>query len=237
MTVTGIIPARYGSTRFPGKPLVNILGKSMIQRVYEQCSKCQELNSVIVATDDNRILNHVLEFGGKAVMTSKKHQTGTERCNEILNKLSLNTDILINIQGDEPLINPLQITELINLFNNRNIEIATLARKIDDRKILYHKHRPKVIIDKNKYALNFSREITSLESEKKYYEHIGIYGYKKETLTKISQLPESRNEKEVNLEQLRWLDYNYNIKVGITNFQSFSVDTPEDVEEIKRQMR
>ena len=147
MKVVGIIPSRYESTRFPGKPLVNILGKSMIQRVYEQCIKSNTLNQVIVATDDNRILNHVLNFGGQAVMTSKKHNTGTERCNEVVENLNGEFNLIVNIQGDEPYINPLQINEVVQLFHNPKTQIGTLVKKIHDLEIIKNKTKPKAIFD------------------------------------------------------------------------------------------
>ena len=237
MKVVGIIPSRYKSTRFPGKPLVDILGKSMIQRVYEQCIKSNNLTYVIVATDDKRIYNHVLKFGGEAIMTSKTHQTGTERCNEAAEKLEEKYDIIINIQGDEPFINPLQIDEIIKLFDTPKTQIGTLAKKIDDIEIIKKLNIPKAIFDKAGNALNFCRKISNSEIEAAYYQHIGIYAYKRDVLNKICKLSPSKNEILEQLEQLRWLDNNYNIKVGITNFQTLSVDTPEDIKKIKAQMR
>lgn len=237
MKVIGIIPSRYESTRFPGKPLVNILGKSMIQRVYEQCMKSNTLNQVIVATDDNRILKHVMDFGGRAVMTSKKHKTGTERCNEIAENLNEKFNLIINIQGDEPYINPLQIDELVKLFRNPKTQIGTLAKEINDIEIIKNKNRPKAIFDNEGNALNFYRKISNIDSQIKYYEHVGIYAYKKDILQKICELPKSKNEIKENLEQLRWLDNNYKIKVGITHFQTLSVDTTQDIEKINEKMR
>jgi len=237
MKVVGIIPARYESTRFPGKPLIDIHGKSMIQRVYEQCKKCSALNDVIIATDDKRILTHVLNFKGKAIMTSKNHETGTERCNEVLEKLNPDCNIIINIQGDEPFINPLQIDEVIQLFENHTTQIGTLAKKINDMDILNNKNSPKAIFDKKGNAINFCRKITKSSTEEKYYKHVGIYGYKKSILKEICTLPKSENEIQEKLEQLRWLDNNYSIKIGITHFETLSVDTPEDLEKIKPQIR
>lgn len=237
MKVIGIIPSRYGSTRFPGKPLVNILGKSMIQRVYEQCEKSSQLADIIVATDDDRIYNHVISFGGKAVITSKTHETGTERCNEAINKLEEQYDIIVNIQGDEPFINPLQIDEIIKLFDTPETKIGTLAKKIDEIEITKDENMPKAIFDAKGSAINFCRKISNISTDCTYYKHIGIYAYKKDTLEKICQLPQSKNEIKERLEQLRWLDNNYAIKVGITNFQSLSVDTPNDLVKIKDQMR
>jgi 3-deoxy-manno-octulosonate cytidylyltransferase (CMP-KDO synthetase) len=237
MKIVGIIPSRYGSTRFPGKPLVDILGKSMIQRVYEQCTKSNKLTDVIVATDDDRIYNHVLGFFGKAMMTSGKHETGTERCNEVAQNLKEKFDVIVNIQGDEPFINPLQIDEIIQLFDDPKTQIGTLGKKIDDMAIVRDENTPKAIFDKEGNALNFCRKISNIPIASTYYKHIGIYAYKKDVLEKICQLPQSKNEIREQLEQLRWLDNNYPIKVGISNFQTLSVDTPEDIKKIKQQMR
>lgn len=237
MKIIGIIPSRYGSKRFKGKPLVDILGKTMIQRVYEQCKKSTKLNDVIVATDDSRIYNHVIDFGGKAIMTSEKHKTGTERCNEVAQKLKDKFDLIINIQGDEPYINPLQINDLIQLCKDSEIQIATLAKQINDVSIIKDKNTPKAIFDKGKNALNFYRDIDTISTKSSYYKHIGIYAYKKDVLNEICRLPESKNEIKENLEQLRWLDNNYTIKVGITNFETLSVDTPQDLEKIKDKIR
>ena len=236
MQVIGIIPARYDSSRFPGKPLANILGKSMIERVYEQCKKASSLSDVIVATDDERILNHVHSFGGKAMMTLKDHQSGTDRCNEVVQKLTENYDVIVNIQGDEPYINPVQIDEIIELFEEDKTQIGTLAKKITDIEIIANENSPKAILDKNGIALNFCRNIANISSECTYYKHIGIYAFRTNTLKDICKLPQSKNEIRERLEQLRWLDNGYKIKVGITTFESLSVDTPEDIEKIEQKM-
>lgn len=237
MKAIGIIPSRYASTRLPGKPLIDILGKSMIQRVYEQCKKSNSLSKLIVATDDKRIYAHVLSFGGEAVMTSKAHKTGTERCNEVVQNLNEHIDVIINIQGDEPFINPLQIEEIISLFNDSEVQIGTLAKKIDDVKILSDRNTPKAIFDKEQNAINFCRKISKISKENIYYKHIGIYAYKKNVLEEICRLPKSQNEIQEQLEQLRWLDNNCKIKVGITNFDSLSIDTANDIEKIKQEIR
>ena len=164
MKVIGIIPARYDSSRFPGKPLANILGKSMIERVYVQCKKTSSLSDVIVATDDERILNHVQSFGGGAMMTSKDHQSGTDRCNEVVRKLTKNYDVIVNIQGDEPYINPNQIKEIIKLFEENKTQIGTLAKKITDIEIVENENSPKAIFDKNRIALDFCRNIANISS-------------------------------------------------------------------------
>ena len=237
MKVVGIIPSRYKSSRFPGKPLVDILGKSLIQRVYDQCKKCSLLSEVIVATDDKRIFNHVLEFGGKAMMTSETHDSGTDRCNEVIQSLTTKYDIAINIQGDEPFIHPEQINQIASLFSSPEITIATLAKKIETLPLLTDENSPKAIFDNHGIAQNFCRSITQINPNQTYYKHIGIYGYRTQTLAKISKLPPSENEKTERLEQLRWLDNEYKIKVRITTFESLSVDTPEDIIKIKAQMR
>ena len=236
MKIIGIIPARYGSSRFPGKPLADILGKSMIQRVFEQCKKATLLSEVIVSTDDARIFNHVIEFGGKAIMTSNSHPSGTDRCNEVIQSLNEKYDVAINIQGDEPYINPEQIDQVASLFSLENVSIATLAKKIEDKNLLTDINNPKAIFDTNGIAINFCREITDISNEKTYFKHIGIYGYLTRTLAEICELPPSANEIKERLEQLRWLDNKYLIKVGITPHEGVSVDTPEDIKKIKQIM-
>ena len=236
MKIIGIIPSRYASSRFPGKPLADILGKSMIQRVYEQCKKASSLSKVIVATDDERIYNHVLSFGGKVIMTSNSHPSGTDRCNEVIQSLKEKYDVAINIQGDEPYINPEQIDQVASLFSSENVTIATLAKKIEDESIITDINSPKAIFDTNGIALNFSRKITNPTQEKSYFKHIGIYGYLTKTLVEICKLPPSDNEIKEGLEQLRWLDNKYLIKVGITTHEGISVDTPDDIKKIKAQM-
>ena len=237
MKIIGIIPSRYGSSRFLGKPLADILGKSMIQRVYEQCKKASSLSKVIVATDDERIFSHVLGFGGEVIMTSDSHLSGTDRCNEVIQSLEEKYDVAINIQGDEPYIKPEQIDQVASLFSLENVKIATLAKKIEDENIITDISSPKVIFDRNGIALHFCRKITNPKEEETYFKHIGIYGYLTKTLTKICKLPPSDNEIKERLEQLRWLDNECIIKVGITNFEGTSVDTPDDIEKIKAQMR
>jgi len=253
-----IIPARYASSRFPGKPLAKIGEKPMIQLVYEQVKKAVE--TVYVATDDTRIFDAVQSFGGKAVMTSPNHQSGTDRCFEayslikneelrIKSDLSLNssflilnsTDVIINVQGDEPFIQPEQIENLAACFNDPTTQIATLVKPFpyngffDD---LANQNSPKVVINKRMEAMYFSRSIIPykrgtdrnrwLEAHT-YYKHIGMYAYRAETLREITQLPQSSLELAENLEQLRWLENGYKIKVGITHLETIGIDTPEDL--------
>tara|TARA_B100001142_G_scaffold262760_1_gene265839 strand:- start:569 stop:1282 length:714 start_codon:yes stop_codon:yes gene_type:complete len=237
MKIIGIIPARYSSTRFPGKPLANILGKSMIQRVYEQCKKSTVLSELIIATDNKKILKHVDEFGGKAIMTASSHPSGTDRCNEVIEKIEDEYDIVINIQGDEPFIHPNQIDQVASLFDTQEIKITTLAKKITDAKILQDRNTPKAVFNKQGIALNFCRLINPSSKTDSYFKHIGIYGYRTQILKEICCLPQSENEIKEKLEQLRWLDNKYMIKVGVTTNESISVDTVEDIEKIKAQMR
>ena len=237
MFVVGIIPARYKSTRFPGKPLAEISGKTMIQRVYEQAKKCSLLSKIIVATDDKEIFEHVITFGGEAVMTRESHTSGTERCNEVAKKKYPSADIIINIQGDQPYIDPDQISTLIKLFNNTEVSIGTLAKKIDTIEDMQNPNCVKVIFNAQNRAVNFCRKVKNLEEEESYYKHIGIYGYKIKTLTEICNLEKSKNEIKEQLEQLRWIDNNYTINVGITTIDSVSVDTLEDILNIRSNLR
>ncbi|MBL4594241.1 MAG: 3-deoxy-manno-octulosonate cytidylyltransferase [Flavobacteriales bacterium] len=241
MKVLGVIPSRYASTRFPGKPLIDINGKTMIQRVYEQAKKASSLSEVIVATDDDRIFNAVKSFGGQVVMTSSSHVSGTERCAEVIEKMDKAFDVVINIQGDEPFINPEQINQLCSCFDDDKTDIATLIKKIETEEELFNPNRPKVAIDSTSFALMFSRNAipefpnTAKENwlkEHTFYRHIGIYGYRSEVLTKISQLPVSPLEQKERLEQLRWLENNYAIKVAETTHEAIAIDTPEDLEKI-----
>lgn len=237
MKILGIIPARFASTRFPGKPLTDIAGKSMVQRVYEQCNKSSRLDELIIATDDQRILQHVESFGGKAVMTSATHPSGTDRCNEVAG-LFPEFDICINIQGDEPMIDPQQIDLLCSCFNDENASLATLVKKITSQTELFNKNTPKVTFNKNMEALYFSRNtipfIRSSDEkdwlkEHTFYKHIGIYGYRAAILSEITKLEISSLEKAESLEQLRWLENGYRIKVAITDKESQAIDTPEDL--------
>ena len=231
MKVVGIIPARYSSNRFPGKPLVDIQGKSMIQRVYEQAKQANLLD-VVVATDDQRIFDKVISFGGKVVMTASDHLCGTDRCLEALKKLDSKYDAVINIQGDEPFIQPEQINKVANCFRDSSTQIATLAKSIKDESVLLDVNSPKVSFDDKKIALTFSRKAT-ITIEKKHFKHIGIYGYKTDVLEEIAQLPQSKNEISERLEQFRWLDNGYKILVELTDLETISIDSAADLKKIK----
>jgi 3-deoxy-manno-octulosonate cytidylyltransferase (CMP-KDO synthetase) len=240
-TIIGIIPARYASTRFPGKPLIDIAGKSMIQRVYEQVCKASTLSDVIVATDDDRIAKAVIAFGGKVCMTSSAHPSGTDRCAEVVTKLKLTCDAVINIQGDEPFIDPNQIDLIGNCFYDNRTELATLIKKISSSEILFNPNSPKVIVDRDQFAIYFSRHpIPYLRgiaesawlSNHTFYQHIGIYGYRTTVLEEITRLVPSSLEKAESLEQLRWIENGFKIKTAITTFESVAIDTPEDLKRV-----
>lgn len=243
MIIIGIIPARYASTRFPGKPLIDIDGKSMIQRVYEQAKKSDCLTDVIVATDDKRIEQHVNDFGGKVIMTSELHQSGTDRCFETMQKYPGKTDIVINIQGDEPFIHPGQIDEVASCFQTPDVQLATLVKQIDSAEELFNVNTPKVVINTNKEAIYFSRQtipfIRGAKSEDwlkthVFYKHIGIYAYKAAVLQEITSLKTTALEKAEGLEQLRWIENGYKIKVELTDYESVAVDVPDDLQKLRK---
>jgi 3-deoxy-manno-octulosonate cytidylyltransferase (CMP-KDO synthetase) len=242
MNIIGIIPARYNSTRFPGKPLVDIDGKSMIQRVYEQCILSTKLSKVVIATDDERIFNHVKEFGSTPIMTSPRHQSGTDRCAEIISTSPEKWDVVINIQGDEPYIQPEQIDLLCDCFEDGTTQIATLVKKINSSNELFNHNNPKVVINKNGEAIYFSRAPIPYNrnfpeqdwiKQNTYYKHIGIYGYRPDVLVQIAGLPKTNLEVAESLEQLRWIENGYRIKTALTSFESISIDTPDDLLKIK----
>jgi 3-deoxy-manno-octulosonate cytidylyltransferase (CMP-KDO synthetase) len=236
----GIIPARYASTRFPGKPLAIIKGKSMIQRVYEQASKV--LDIVYVATDDERIFSAVKEFGGKVIMTSTSHSSGTDRCAEAITlaeqELGEQFDVVLNIQGDEPFIEPRQISLLMECFDQPETQIATLVKIASLPEEVFNPNRPKVVVSSNQKALYFSRSpipfVRGSETEDwlratEFYLHIGLYAFRKEVLLEVTHLPQSSLEKAESLEQLRWLENGFHITVRTTTCDSFGIDTPEDL--------
>jgi 3-deoxy-manno-octulosonate cytidylyltransferase (CMP-KDO synthetase) len=229
MSTIAVIPARYNSSRFPGKPLVNIDGKTMIRRVYEQV-QLASITKVIVATDDFRIADEVKSFGGEYMMTSPNHLCGTDRCIEVINELTDYTHI-INIQGDEPFINPEQIKQIDYHFQmNEETSIITLAKKLDDESEYKNPNCVKVRFNEDNIATSFDRIIKA--SNQDVYKHIGIYGFRTDTLLELSRLSISDNEKRLKLEQLRWTDNSYSITVLPTIHESISIDTPEDLKKI-----
>lgn len=236
MKFIGLIPARYASTRFPGKPLALLAGKPVIQHVYEQASKV--LDAVYVATDDERIYNKVEEFGGKAVMTSTEHHSGTDRIEEALQKVGGDFDVVVNIQGDEPFIQKSQIETLCKCFDDKNTQIATLGKPFESIEAVENPNSPKIVLDNNGYAMYFSRSIIPFirgveKSEwlKKhtFLKHLGVYAYRSNVLNEITKLPQSELELAESLEQLRWLQNGYKIKVGLTNAETVGIDTPDDL--------
>lgn len=241
MNAIVIIPARYASTRFPGKPLVKIGSQSMIQRVYEQAKAAT--NNVFVATDDERIEAEVAKFGGNCIMTSTEHNSGTDRLAEAISKIpnGMNYDVVVNVQGDEPFIQVEQINQLIELFTNPATQIATLVKPITHSNDIWNPNKPKVVLGNEQQTLYFSRspipylrgvdENQWLENHS-YYKHIGIYAYRPHVLRAITQLARSPLEIAESLEQLRWLENGYSIKTAQTNYESLAVDTPEDLENI-----
>jgi 3-deoxy-manno-octulosonate cytidylyltransferase (CMP-KDO synthetase) len=241
MKIIGIIPARYASTRFPGKPLTDIGGKTMIRRVYEQAKKACQLQDVVVATDDERIFQHVKEFGGNAVMTAESHQSGTDRCFEAFKKFSPDAEVVVNIQGDEPFIQPEQIDLVASCFKTPGTELATLVKRISTQEELFNTNTPKVILNNRREAVLFSRQTIPHIRGKQHSEwlghypflkHIGIYAYRTDILAEITALRQSPLELAESLEQLRWIENGYKIKVEITDSESVAVDTPEDLKKL-----
>jgi 3-deoxy-manno-octulosonate cytidylyltransferase (CMP-KDO synthetase) len=237
MKFTAIIPARYASTRFPGKPLAVLGGKTVIQRVYEQVSSV--LNEVYVATDDERIFKCVESFGGKAVMTRSDHQSGTDRIQEAVEKTSTQTDVIINVQGDEPFIQPSQIQTLMQLFDDPSTQIGTLGKYFENIEAVENPNSPKIVMDNRGFALYFSRSvipyIRGIErqnwfGEYPFLKHLGVYAYRREVLAEVTKLPQSSLEKAESLEQLRWLQNGYRIRVGLTDVETVGIDTPEDLQ-------
>lgn len=262
MKVLGIIPARYSSTRFPGKPLVDIKGKSMIQRVYEQAKKAKSLAHVVVATDDERIFQHVKNFGGDVMMSDAEHQSGTDRCAEVAAMLNLDVmmqsseqaqsfafdvkrtlpfNAVVNIQGDEPFIDPEQIEKVVEILRGGIFPIATLAKVLDNQEDIMNPNIVKAVFAADGRALYFSRSPipnlrnvpqTEWSSKGEIFKHIGLYGYRLQTLQEIARLAPSRLEQLESLEQLRWLENGYAIGVGLTDLETIGIDTPEDLNKI-----
>ena len=242
MKFIGIIPARYASTRFPGKPLAILGGKTVIQRVYEKVSEC--LEAAYVATDDERIFDHVKSWGGNVVMTSPNHKSGTDRIEEAIEKIGGDFDVIFNIQGDEPYINPLQIEQIAAIIAHGDNRLASLCKQIHDYDELVSPNAVKVVLDVNGKALYFSRhpipfmrnvpDVNEWLSNRCFYKHIGIYAYRTDTLREIASLPQSGLEKAESLEQLRWLENGYKIKVGYSDCETIGIDTPSDLENAER---
>jgi 3-deoxy-manno-octulosonate cytidylyltransferase (CMP-KDO synthetase) len=240
MKVLAIIPARYASTRFPAKPLAQLGGKPIVQRVYEQVKKVVE--RVVVATDDERIFDAVVSFGGEVVMTSPNHKSGTDRCAEAYEKLGYEADIIINVQGDEPFIATEQIEALVKCFENKAIDIATLVKPFSAEggiDALENPNSPKVVMNGANEAIYFSRSVVPYLRDVErsewlkhhtFYKHIGIYAFRAKTLGEITRLAQSPLEIAEKLEQLRWLENGYKIGVGITYIETIGIDTPEDLQ-------
>ena len=243
MKVLGIIPARYASSRFPGKPLIDLKGKTMIQRVYEGAKQSKLIDFLIVATDDSRIQEEVLKFGGNVEMTSEKHNSGTDRCAEVAKKHP-EYDLIINIQGDEPLVDFRQLDQLIQVFEKESIQIATLATKKITSEELENPNRIKIVVDKNNSALYFSRSAIPNQvnfkgdglSSYPFLRHIGLYAYQKNTLIELSNLPVSTLETIESLEQLRWLYSGFKIHVAETDIETPNIDSIEEVENVLRNL-
>ena len=235
MKVTAIIPARYSSTRLPGKVLKDICGKTMIQRVYEQVNKAKNLDQVIVATDDRRVYEEVESFGGQVEMTAKSHSTGTDRLAEVAQ--NLDSEIIVNVQGDEPLLDPKMIDQAVKpLLEDTTIKMGTLKHKIEDEEELEDPNAVKVITDKNDFALYFSRSLIPYprtDQNIDFYKHIGLYVYRRKFLLEYTKLEPTKLEKKESLEQLRVLENNYKIKVVETSAQIIGVDTEEDLEKVR----
>ena len=240
MKFIGIIPARYASTRFPAKPLARLGGKTVIERVYEQVNGV--LDEAYVATEDARIEAEVKRFGGKVVMTSVNHKSGTDRCYEAFTKVGNGYDVIVNIQGDEPFIQKSQIEEVKKCFDDKDTDIATLVKPFssdDVYAVLENINSPKVVLNKNMQAMYFSRSIIPYQRNNDkidwlkhhtYYKHIGLYAYRANVLKEITSLPQSSLEIAESLEQLRWLENGYRIKVGVCDVETIGIDTPEDLE-------
>lgn len=244
MKILGVIPARFASTRFPGKPLAEISGKPMIQWVYERTSKV--FKDVYVATDDERIQKAVLAFGGHVVMTSTEHQSGTDRCAEALNiiekEVNSKFDIVINVQGDEPFIQPEQLKKVATCFNDPAVQLATLVKQFSKGEDIFNPNSPKVILNLKKEAIYFSRSVipfirkfekSEWQQNYPFYKHIGLYAYRCDVLREITKLEQSPLELAESLEQLRWIENGYRIRVEETDMETLAVDTPEDLERVK----
>ncbi|MBQ8948267.1 MAG: 3-deoxy-manno-octulosonate cytidylyltransferase [Prevotella sp.] len=236
MKFIAIIPARYASSRFPGKPLAVLGGKTVIQRVYEQAVSV--LPEAYVATDDERIFACVEAFGGRAVMTRTDHQSGTDRIEEAVEKIATDADVIINIQGDEPFIQPSQIETLMHLFDDPLTQIGTLGKPFETIEAVRNPNSPKIVVDRRGFALYFSRSvipyIRGVEADDwlpryPFLKHLGVYAYRREVLAEVTRLPQGLLEKAESLEQLRWLENGYRIRVGLTDVETVGIDTPDDL--------
>ena len=248
MRLLAVIPARYASTRFPGKPLALLGGKPVIQRVWERVAAIEGLTKAVVATDDERIIDAVRAFGGNAMMTSDKHRSGTDRCGEVVRRLAEqgeSFDVVINVQGDEPFVKAEQLMQLASCFDNKEVCIATLRTRILSAEELLSKNNVKVVCDKNGSALYFSRQPIPLVrgcedrewlSKCEYYKHVGIYAFRCDTLLHLTQLQPSALECAESLEQLRWLENGYRIAVRTTSVANIGIDTPDDLAAAERYM-
>ena len=241
MKLIGIIPARYASTRFPGKPLAILGGKTVIERVYEKVSSV--LSDCYVATDDQRIADAVEAFGGRVVMTSADHKSGTDRIAEAIEKIGGDFDVVVNVQGDEPFIHPEQIVTLCHCFDDPETQIATLGKPFESIEAAENPNSPKIVVDNRGFALYFSRSIIPFVrgvdrqewlDHYPFLKHLGLYAYRWEVLLAVTRLPQSSLEKAESLEQLRWLQNGYRIRVGITHQETVGIDTPEDLERAEK---
>ncbi len=237
MKFIGIIPARYASTRFPGKPLAMLGGKPVIQHVYEKVAK--SLETAYVATDDERIFNTVKSFGGNVVMTRKDHKSGTDRIEEAIEKIGGDWDVVVNVQGDEPFVAKSQLDTICHCFDDASTQIATLGKPFTSMEAVENPNSPKIVVDNQGFAMYFSRSVIPFVRGKEkaewllhypFLKHLGIYAYRKEVLKEITQLPQSSLELAESLEQLRWLQNGYKIKVGTTDVETVGIDTPEDLQ-------
>ena len=243
MKFIALIPARYASSRFPGKPLAMIKGKPMIQRVYERVA--QQFDTCYVATDDDRIREAVKAFGGRVVMTSTEHRSGTDRCAEALDRveqeLGMQFDVAVNVQGDEPFISEDHLSKIQSIFDDPQVQIGTLVKKFGPNEDIFNPNSPKVVLSATGYALYFSRSVVPFlrgeeqaewQSKYHYLKHIGLYAYRTDVLREITKLPAGVLEKAESLEQLRWLENGYRIKVAETTAETVAIDTPEDLEKV-----
>ncbi len=237
MKFIAVIPARYASTRFPGKPLAMLGGKSVIQRVYQQAISV--LPEAYVATDDERIFQCVEQFGGHAIMTRSDHKSGTDRIQEAVKHIGTDADVIINIQGDEPFVQASQLQTLMQLFDDPTTQIGTLGKRFESMEAAQNPNSPKIVCDRRGFALYFSRSVIPFVRGKEtsewldhyaYLKHLGLYAYRREVLHEVTQLPQSPLEKAESLEQLRWLENGYRIRVGLTDIETVGIDTPEDLE-------